>query len=486
MLRDYIYQSIKDALGFKPSEQQDLLLRKLADFVNDSESPKQTFLLRGYAGTGKTSVIAAFVKAMKELKKKTFLIAPTGRAAKVLSKYAGKEAHTIHKRIYRQKSSSDGFGKFVLDANLYSDTIFIVDEASMISDSSGGKSIFGSGRLLSDLINYVFNEKNCKLILSGDTAQLPPVRTSLSPALNKKNLESYGLTLSDMELTHVVRQAHDSGILHNATKIRELIRSFSDKKALPPLPQIEHRNFSDVSPVSGTELIEEISDAYSKYGEQDVIVVCRSNKRANRFNMGIRNTVLYREEELSVGDLLMVVKNNYFWADDYPELEFIANGDIAQVSRIIDYTEQYGLRFADIVLNFPDYGELELEAKIILDTLHIEAPSLTSEQNKEFYLKVEEDFADIRSRRKRFKEIRKHPFFNALQVKYAYAVTCHKAQGGQWGKVFIDQGWLPDNGHDTEYLRWLYTAFTRASKELSLINFKKDFFSTEEQAVYMQ
>ncbi len=480
MLKDYFSHKIKEALGFEPSEQQQVLINLLGEFVSDESTERSAFLLRGYAGTGKTTVLAAFVKAMKELKIKTFLLAPTGRAAKVLTSYAGKEAYTIHKKIYRQQSSSDGFGRFLLDVNLYSKTIFIVDEASMISNS-GEKGIFGSGQLLADLISYVFNDKGCKLIFAGDTAQLPPVGLDVSPALDRKELEANGLSVVEVELTQVVRQAQDSGILWNATRIREMLGAYEGKSERPPFPQISHKRFPDIKPISGSELIDGISDAFNKYGEQDVIVVCRSNKRANRYNQGIRNSVLFREEELSVGDLLMIVKNNYFWTKDFPELEFIANGDTVEVKRINKYAERYGYRFADVTLAFTDYENLEIDAKIILDTLSMESASLTSEQNKEFYHKVEADYAHVSNRKQRLKEIRDDKFFNALQIKYAYAVTCHKAQGGQWKKVFIDQGYLTDDMINTEFLRWLYTAITRSSKMVSLVNFKKEFYPPDEQ-----
>ncbi len=482
MLKDYFFDKIKEALGFEPSSQQTDLLHKLAEFVSDEQASRPAFLLRGYAGTGKTTVLAAFVKAMKVLNVKTFLLAPTGRAAKVLSGYAGKEAFTVHKKIYRQLSSSDGFGRFILDINLYSKTIFIVDEASMISNS-GEKGIFGSGQLLSDLIAYVYNDKNCKLILAGDTAQLPPVGLSISPALDKKELEAHGLSVVEVELTQVVRQAQNSGTLYNATKIRETLGEFAGKKERPPYPQIEHARFPDIKPLGGAELIDEIYSAYNKFGMQEVIVVCRSNKRANRYNQGIRNSVLYREEELSVGDLLMIVKNNYYWTKEIPELEFIANGDTVEVVKIHKYEERYGFRFAEVTVSFSDYNDIEIQVKIILDTLHIEAPSLSSEQNKEFYYKVEEDYADTTNRKERLKLIRENPFFNALQVKYAYAVTCHKAQGGQWKKVFIDQGYITDDMINTEFLRWLYTAITRSSMQVNLVNFNKEFYPKNEQPI---
>ena len=481
MIYDFIYKRVIENIDFEPLEGQDNLIKKISEFAVNHDLDKGLFLLKGYAGTGKTSIIAAFINALDTLKIKSILLAPTGRAAKVLTQYSKKEAFTIHKKIYRQKSANDAFGKFLLDKNLHSNTFFIVDEASMIANQSFENSVFGSGRLLDDLIEYVYSGNNCKLILVGDTAQLPPVRLNISPALDRKELVSYGLDVVEHELTEVVRQAQDSGILLNATKIRNVINSFStinSKISLNDFPKIELLGFNDIEKINGTDLIEKISDAYGEFSESDTVIICRSNKRANRYNQGIRNMVLFREEEITVGDLVMIVKNNYFWSEKYKEIDFIANGDTAEVVKIHGYIERYDLRFADVTLLFKDYNNLEIKAKIILDTLYSESPALTSQQNKEFYYKVEADFAEIRSRKKKFEKIKKHPFFNALQVKYAYAVTCHKAQGGQWKKVFVDQGWLPDERIDIEYLRWLYTAFTRPVKELSLVNFRKDFFYT--------
>ncbi len=479
MLNDFIYNEIIKSLIYEPLDGQKELINKLSLFVSSSSSENELFLLKGYAGTGKTSAIAGLVKALKNLKLKTILMAPTGRAAKVLGAYSNKEAFTIHKKIYRQHSSNDGLGKFGLDTNLHTNTIFIVDEASMISNQSFENSIFGTGRLLDDLIKYVYNKQFCKLILIGDTAQLPPVKLDLSPALDKNELAVYGFEIIEHELTEVVRQKKDSGILFNATKIRNILA-----KNLPytnvkykGFPKIKLSGFNDIGQSLGSELIEEISDAYAKFSEKDVAIICRSNKRANQYNQGIRSSVLYKEEEISAGDLVMVVKNNYFWAEDYDSIDFIANGDIAEVLRIQKYTERYGYRFADLTLKFHDYKDIEIDVKIILDTLHSESASLSYKEIQRFYGKVEEDFLDIKNRKSRFKEIKKNPYFNALQIKFAYAITCHKAQGGQWKKVFIDQGWLTEDMINREFLRWLYTAITRASKELSLVNFKKEFFN---------
>lgn len=478
MLHSYINKIIIEAFSHKPTDEQLVLIEKLAEYVRPSIISDKIFLLKGYAGTGKTSIIAALVKSFNKLKIKSVLLAPTGRAAKVLSNYADKEAFTIHKKIYRQKVA-DNFSNFVLDINLSSEIIFIVDESSMIANSSSENSVFGSGRLLDDLIEYVYNGKGCKLILVGDTAQLPPVKLDISPALEREELEFYGYEVEEYELTEVLRQSRESGILYNATNLRNIIsksNEYGGSIEYRGFPKITLESFADIERVSGEDLIERISDAYNKYSEREVAVICRSNKRANRFNQGIRNSVLYREEELSSGDLLMIVKNNYFWAEDIPEIEFIANGDIAEIKRITNYTERYGYRFADVTLMFHDYKDVEIDAKILLDTLHTETASLSYEQNRELYFKIEEDFIDIKNKKARFKEIKKHPFFNAMQVKYAYAITCHKAQGGQWKKIFIDQGYIDQDMINTEYLRWLYTAVTRSTTELGLVNFRKEFF----------
>jgi len=482
MIHSFIYKIILNSFDLEPLKGQKEVMEKLSHFVSNTVFSNKIFLLKGYAGTGKTTIVAALEKSFKKLKIKSILLAPTGRAAKVLSGYAKKESFTIHKKIYRQKSS-DSFSSFKLDANLHSDTIFIVDEASMIANQSFENAVFGTGRLLDDLIEYVYNGKGCKLILIGDTAQLPPVKLDISPALERKELESFGYEVDEYELTEVIRQTKDSGILYNATNLRNIISksmTYDAPVSFKGFPKIKLEHFNDVERVGGDDLIEKISDAYSKYSEKEVTIICRSNKRANRFNQGIRASVLYREEELSTGDLIMIVKNNYFWAEDYPEIDFIANGDTAEIIKIGAYTERYGYRFADVTLLFSDYNNVEVETKVLLDTLHSETASLSSAQNKELYYKIQEDFEHLKSKKAKFKEIKKHPFFNALQIKYAYAITCHKAQGGQWKKVFIDQGWITEEMINKEFLRWLYTAITRATKELGFINFRKEFFFENE------
>ncbi len=482
MLKDFFYKEIIKELDFSPLEEQKKLIRELSVFISAESNPNEIFLLKGYAGTGKTSIISALIKALTKHKKKSVLSAPTGRAAKVLSAYAEKDAYTIHKKIYRQQSSSDGFGKFSIDKNLHKDTLFIVDEASMIANQSFENTHFGSGRLLDDLIEYVYSGEACKLILCGDTAQLPPVKLDVSPALDKKFLASYGYEIIDFELTEVVRQKKESGILHNATKLRQAIADFSnysgqDKKELP---KIALSDFDDIKRVNGVDLIEAITDAYDKYSEKNTAIICRSNKRANRYNQGIRAKVHYKEDEIGSGDLIMIVKNNYFWTSEYDEIDFIANGDTAEIIKISNYTERYGYCFADATLRFFDYKNLELNAKILIDTLTSDTASLSYEQNNELFKKVEEDYADVRNKKKRYKKILENPYFNALQIKFAYAITCHKAQGGQWKKVFVDTGMLRDEMINKEFYRWLYTAFTRTQEQLSLINFRKDFFYENE------
>jgi len=469
MLKNFIASELKRHFTFEPTKGQEKLMEALSNFVL-SQNQEEIFLIRGYAGTGKTTLVNTLVKTLNSLKINVVLLAPTGRAAKVIKYYTQKDAFTIHKWIYRQLSSKDGLGRFVLNRNLLSNTIFVVDEASMISNQSFENSVFGSGRLLDDLLQFVFNEKHCKLILIGDSAQLPPVGLSISPALDKDELRTYGKEVFSEFLTEVVRQAENSGILFNATGIRNKlkIRDFT-------IPKIILENFDDIQKISGEDLIEEISSAYDRYGMQDTIVVTRSNKRANRYNQGIRNAILYREEKISVSDLLMVVKNNYFWQEEAKQTGFIANGDIIELLRIKSYEERYGFQFVDVTIRLDAQEEQELDVKIMLDILDIETPSLPNEKHKKLYQAVAEDYAHL-GRAKMIKQVKKDPFFNALQVRFAYAVTCHKAQGGQWKTVFVDQGFFVEERIDIEYFRWLYTAFTRASEKLFLVNFPAKFF----------
>ena len=469
MINSYLVQQIKGNFLYKPTLEQEKAVKSLADFLF-SRQQDSVFLLKGYAGTGKTSLIGALVKTLDQLQQKCVLLAPTGRAAKVFSHYAGHSAFTIHKKIYRQRSYSNDMDNFSLDDNLHQQTLFIVDEASMIANDGLSGAAFGTGRLLDDLIQYVYAGTGCRLMLIGDTAQLPPVGEEQSPALSPDILKGYGLEVYETQLTEVVRQTHDSGILWNATELRRYI-SIEEFFALPP---IHVEGFPDIRIVPGNELIEAINDSYDYAGMDETIVVCRSNKRANVYNRGIRNTILYREDELNSGDLLMVAKNNYFWTEQCKEIDFIANGDIAVVRRVRRVREAYGFRFADVVLAFPDYDGVELEVKLLLDTLHTDTPALPKELNDKLFYTVLEDYADISMKRERMKKMKADPHYNALQVKYAYAVTCHKAQGGQWKRVFLDQGYMTEDMLTPDYFRWLYTAFTRATETLYLVNWPKE------------
>ena len=473
VINKYLASQIKLNFPFAPTPQQEFSIEKIADFIF-SEKERKIFVLCGYAGTGKTTLVAALVKTMEQLERKTVLLAPTGRAAKVFSNYSGKSAYTIHKWIYRQKSIIDG-SLFTLMDNRLRNTLFLVDEASMIAN--GGMQGFGSGALLDDLIEFVYSGDGCTMLLLGDTAQLPPVGSMLSPALSSEYLSSMYLDVTHIELTQVMRQSNDSGILKNAT----MLHNFIANEECNMLPPIKIKGFADIISVTGNELIETIEDSYNSAGIDETIILCRSNKRANAYNEGIRRRILYREEELSRGDLLMVVKNNYYWREELgrhdktllEKIDFIANGDVMEIVRVNGVEEMYGFRFADVVISLIDYDNYEIEVKIMLDTLTSESPSLTREQSERLFYAVWEDYSEIKSKRKRMEEIRKDPYYNALQVKYAYAVTCHKAQGGQWKHVFIDQGYLAPDGVSVEYYRWLYTAFTRAGEKLYLVNWKE-------------
>ena len=471
MIKNHLIESFEKSLGFLPTENQKELFEKMAEFIGNNRK-EAVFLIRGYAGTGKTSSVSAVVKSLKSFKINCVLLAPTGRAAKVFNSYAGHPAFTVHKKIYRQKSSSDGFGNFSLNRNLYKDTYFIVDEASMITNYPNDNSVFGSGRLLDDLIEYVYSGYNCRLILIGDTAQLPPVGLDRSPALEVNILEGYNLEATEIELTEVIRQAKGGSILANATYLRSLISEsmFQDK-----LPVFKLEN-NDLERINGAELIDAITDSYDKYGQDEVIIINRSNKRANKYNEGIRNSVLYRESQLSGGDLLMIVKNNYFWCETIDEIDFLANGDIVEVLQINGYQDLYDFHFADVRVRLLDYQGIEIDLKIILDTLTIESAALGMEHNRKLFYSVMEDYADIILKKDRIKKVKSDKFFNALQVKFSYAVTCHKAQGGQWKVVFLDQGYINDDMLGKEYLRWLYTAFTRPIEKLYLVNFPDRYF----------
>lgn len=471
-----ILTALSDNLPFVPTEEQYNALAMLARFA-ETRQPLTAFILRGYAGTGKTSLVSAFVRGLKETGTEPVLLAPTGRAAKVFSLYSGVQAYTVHKAIYRQKTFNGEDTDFDLGYNKRKNAVFIVDEASMISNEGG--SMFGSGRLLDDLVSFVYQGAGCKLLLVGDTAQLPPVGEELSPALNNEALKLYGLTVGCADLRQVMRQDSNSGVLTNATGIRMLVAQGEPDD----FPKISVKGFNDIRYLSGGELIEELESCYDDVGSDQTVVVTRSNKRAIVYNRGIRARIYEREGDLSAGDRVMVVKNNYFWAAlaaaesngaDAPQTDFIANGDIAEVRHVRNVHSMHGFRFADATLRFPDYDDCEFEARVLLDTLDSEAPALKREESLRLYQSVVADYQDIRNRRERMKRLRQDPYYNALQIKYAYAITCHKAQGGQWSRVFLDQGYTPADMLSLNYLRWLYTAFTRTTERLYLVNWPKN------------
>lgn len=486
MLEDEITYRILKEFPFEPTGEQRAALRTFAAFLTDRDS-RAAMILRGSAGTGKTVLASAIVRAMTLLKQKVVLLAPTGRAAKVFALNSGHEALTIHRKIYRERSFSGPSGAFNLNDNLHADTLFIVDEASMVSNSGHESSAFGSGRLLDDLIRYVYQGRNCRLLMVGDRAQLPPVGETESPALSADILGAYGLKVHECDLNEVVRQGSRSGILYNATNIRRLISGYdSSSPALSDgvsslLEQIKvDVSFRDVAVVPGDELIEQLGSSYGTAGLDDTIVITRSNKRANIYNQGIRNTILDREEALSTGDILMVVRNKYLDPKLKAPVPFIANGDRGIVRRVSNYRDLYGFHFADISLEFPDYDNFELDTTVILDTLTSESPALTREQNEQLFNAVMEDYADVPLKSERMKHIREDSYYNALQVKFGYAVTCHKAQGGQWTDVYIDQGYMTDEMVTPDYLHWLYTAFTRATGHLYLVNWPGKQIVSEE------
>lgn len=492
MIADELTYMIAEKLGFEPTAEQLAAMRTFAAFMTD-RSDRALMIMRGSAGTGKTSVAGAMVRTMKQLGCKVVLMAPTGRAAKVFALNAGHAACTIHRRIYRQRSLGGGFS---LAPNMLSDTLFMIDEASMIANAGSMDSLFAGGRLLDDLTSFVYGGRNCRMILIGDRAQLPPVGEEESPALSAAFMEGYGLRVYESDLNEVVRQDSMSGILFNATAIRSLIT----RDRLTLMPKVKFNGFADVVMVNGSELIESLASSYSEVGMDETMVVTRSNKRANIYNQGIRNMVLGREEMLTTGDMIMVVRNNYYWAGkDAPTdagikkdaakkadrgesdstdtattgISFLANGDRAVVQRVRNVRELYGFNFADLWLQLPDYDNYELQATVITDSLMTEAPALTREQNNRLFENVMEDYSDIRLKTDRIKKIKEDPYFNALQIKFAYAVTCHKAQGGQWAHVYLDQGYMTDDMLTPEYIHWLYTAFTRATEKLFLVNWPK-------------
>lgn len=495
MINEELKYRILQNFGFEPTADQMYAVDLFTRFMTDRHE-RAVMILRGSAGTGKTSLAGAIVRTMLELRQKVSLLAPTGRAAKVFSLNANQPAATIHRSIYREKAFTGLDGKFNLNVNLFHDRLFMVDEASMISLSSSNTT-FGSGCLLDDLIQYVYNDRNCRMLLVGDKAQLPPVGEEESPALRADVLRAYGLTVYECDLNEVLRQSRDSGILYNATVIRQMITH----DEVTQLPKIRFNGFADISIVPGDELIERLASSYSEVGIDETMVITRSNKRANVFNQGIRNMVLGREEELTTGDMLMVVKNKYKNNPsseergintainnvrhatplssgeekdvEPPALTFIANGDRAVVRRVRNVRELYGFRFADVSLEFPDYNNAEEDMTVILDALMTEAPALTQEQNEQLFQRVLEDYEDIPLKADRMKKVREDEYYNALQVKFGYAITCHKAQGGQWAHIYLDQGYMTDEMLTPDYIHWLYTAFTRATEHLYLVNWPK-------------
>ena len=483
MLQDELIYQIRQSFGFEPTLDQSHALATFASFMADRDE-RVLMIMRGSAGTGKTSLSGAIVRTMKRLKQRVVLLAPTGRAAKVFSINSDTPASTIHRRIYRQKSME---GAFSLAPNMHADTLFMVDEASMIANEGLRESVFGTGCLLDDLVRFVYSGRNCRLMLIGDKAQLPPVGEEESPALCADFMSGYALTVYESDLKEVLRQSQQSGILFNATLIRNMITHDEATQ----LPKIRFRGFADIVCVPGDELIESLATSYSRVGMDETMVVTRSNKRANVYNQGIRNQVLWREEELTSGDWLMIVKNNYYFTEhdavknrtalpatphvvaEQPTPSFIANGDRAVIQRVRNRRCLYGFHFVDLWLQFPDYDNYELQATALTDSLSTEAPALTREQNQQLFEQVMLDYADVPTKPERFKKLKQDPYYNALQIKYAYAVTCHKAQGGQWAHLYVDQGYMTDEMLSPDYIHWLYTAFTRATEKLFLVNWPK-------------
>ena len=476
---DFLYSGFLSKLQYEATSCQDALLRKVADFVSSDEN--DILVVNGYAGTGKTTAVSAVISVMKEFGTKCILLAPTGRAAKVLSSYAGQPAYTIHKHIYRQKSvGGDGFGQFSLAPNKDKETLFIVDEVSLIGIDAGQQqstAAFGTGNLLEDLISFVRAGIECKVILIGDSAQLPPVGLDASPALLPEYMKMMG-GVQFAQLSTVVRQRHESGILYNATMIRQIQAELEYGPGVMDICDLglETQPFDDIERISGGELIEKIGDAYSAYGEDDTIILCRSNKRAIKYNLGIRSTVQFKEERLVRDDKLMIVKNCYQFLEEVEGMDYIANGDIAKLQKISKFEERYGLHFAEARISFPDYDDQEIVAKVVLDTLESESASLTYEQSNMLYQGVNEDYAHITTKKKRYEAVREDKYYNALQLKYANAITCHKSQGGQWRCVFIDNPFWQEE-LTVDDLKWLYTAITRATEKVYLVNFKDELFS---------
>ncbi len=466
------YKTLRENFPFTPTLKQDIFFQKVSEFVTNNDT-SEIFILKGYAGTGKTTIISTLVNYLQNVNKKYILLAPTGRAAKVISNYAKKPAYTIHKRIYFPKKNKSGAVSFTLQQNKFKNTIFIVDESSMISDTSQDTKMYQYGSLLDDLMYYVESGQNCKLIFIGDTAQLPPVNLEVSPALDEKTIGlHFNKEVHQIELDEVMRQAEESGVLFNATQIRELLKS-----SFPESFQFKLNRFTDIVRLQdGYEIEDAIHESYRNYGPDETTFIVRSNKRANQYNQQIRAKILGRESEISTGDLLMVVKNNYFWLKENSEAGFIANGDVIEIQRIRSIVELYGFKFATVTIQMIDYpNQPPFETVLLLDTLKSESPSLSYEESNSLYNEVMKDFEDEKYQYKKFLKVKNSPHFNALQVKFAYAMTCHKSQGGQWHTVFVEQPYLP-NGIDAEYLRWLYTAITRTKEKLYLIGFKNEYY----------
>jgi len=489
VLQKFIYKKFLEKFPFTPTSDQDNVLQQFADFVC---SESEVFIVHGYAGTGKTTLLRTIVETLNEVKMSSCLLAPTGRAAKVMAHYTGKPANTIHKKIYRQQKAEVG-SKFSLAFNMQPRTIFFVDEASMLSTEHSEQAMFGSGMLLADLFSFVFNNNNgCKLVLIGDSAQLPPVGLTQSPALQQDYIfQTFLKQTQSAQLTQVLRQAESSAILANATNIRNYIDNVASSSSATGFAGITVKSVAevleattsqqipqltqapDIQAISGTDLLGELEHSYDSVGDEECIIITRSNKQAYRYNEGIRRSILWRESRIAVGDMLMIVKNNYFWAAQVPDVDFIANGDSAKVLHLGKYEQLYGFSFVNARLLLIDYN-VEIEAKLLLETLESEAPALTYEQSQNLYHEVLADYAEVGNKRKVYEEMKKHEYFNALQVKFAYAVTCHKAQGGQWKHVYIDHGFLPEDNINGDFLRWLYTALTRATEKVFLVNFKKE------------
>ena len=471
LTRSELYGKLIQSFGFEPTDGQAIVLYHLSAFLlSQKENP--TYILRGYAGTGKTTLVKTLVKTLPYIGMRYVLMAPTGRAAKVLNNYTGQGASTIHRRIYQAMTYPDGSIRIARAENKFKNALFIVDEASMI----GEQKEFGGSSLLDDLLGYVFSGENCRLLLIGDTAQLPPVGSNESPALDCEYLKSeFPITAATYELTEVKRQALESGILYNATDVRQLLSQNLYEYALP---LFHLQGFDDIQKIEPEAFEEMLHNAFANTSDNEAVIICKSNKRANMFNQAIRGRILNIEGEMATGDKLMVVKNNYYWTEGNPNINFIANGDMAEIRKIKHFDEMYGFRFADVELSFTDYPDApNVEVKILMDTLNSNSPSLTEEENKRLFAAIEEDYMDIPNRRERYKEMRKNPWFNALQVKFAYALTCHKTQGGQWNSVFIDSSLNQKETLDVEDLRWIYTALTRAQERVCFVNFKEEFFA---------